>query len=521
MAIIIWLMKKTLLTITIIGAALGSMAQTDSSEEAMIKAHFSSVIAGDKTQYQSDACIPLDELDAARRQVWDAWRQANNEYQEDKLSERLYPLTMSLEWSWALPAELEPTAVMPFRFGTKGSADSYPLIVILHGSGGKEGEWKAVQSVASSNDDAPSCYFIPQIPNGGEAYGGIYYRWWHKSKQWAWEKLIRQFNLNEKIDNNRFYFTGISEGAYGSQRLGSYYADYLAGIGPMAGGEPLPNAPCENLRNTAVHFRTGVYDTAFHRSDLTESCGESLDRLQALYPDGYVHDVKLLAGYSHTIPYNEGTPWLVQKTRNPWPKHVSWEDYEMDGNHRDGFNNLQVIRRSYPAGCNRLFYEMDIDDDNNIDIRVRGLYYETLDEYDNPYDGNDLVLKFNRHYSTATAGAFRVYLNNELVDLSREVTLTVNGQKLFSGVLQPTIADMVNSCALYYDRDRVFPASIYVDLDTMTADGKQSGIDDITSDSNAPGSPVEYYNLQGIKVSAPTGGIYIKRQGSQITKVVI
>lgn len=514
-------MRKPLLLITFIGTTIGLMAQTAGDETSVIKAHFSSVLAGEKVEFKSDATIASDEIATARQQVWEAWQQANNEFDEKKLGKKIYSLDDNLTYQWPLPADLEPSAVMPFKMGTKGTSSApYPLIVILHGSGAKDGEWAAVQSVARSNDDAPSCYFIPQIPNGGEAYGGIYYRWWHKSKQWAWEKLIRQFNLRDDIDNNRFYFIGISEGAYGSQRLGSYYADYLAGIGPMAGGEPLPNAPCENLRNTAVHFRTGSLDVAFHRSDLTTACSDSLDRLQSLYPDGYVHDIKILEGYGHSIPYSEGSPWLVKQVRNPWPKHVNWEDYEMDGNHRNGFNNIQVLRRCYPDYCTRTYYEMDIED-NNIDIRVRGLYYETLDQYDNPYDGNDLVLNFRRHYKTATGGAFRIYLNNELVDLSREVSLTVNGKELFRGTLQPNLADMVNSCALYFDRDRVFPASIDVDLDTMSADGLLSGISDITVDDSDIEAPVEYFNLQGIKVTNPSAGIYIRRQGSTITKVVI
>ncbi len=101
-------------------------------------------------------------------------------------------------------------------------------------------------------------YFIPQIPNEGE-----WYRWYQRGKQWAWERLLRQALLRDEIDADKVYFMGISEGAYGSQRLASYYADYLAGAGPMAGGEPLVNAPAENLRNTAFVLRTGQRDFVF------------------------------------------------------------------------------------------------------------------------------------------------------------------------------------------------------------------------------------------------------------------
>lgn len=46
-----------------------------------------------------------------------------------------------------------------------------------------------------------------------------------------------------------------------------------------------------------------------------------------------------------------------------------------------------------------------------------------------------------------------------------------------------------------------------------------SGVSDMeTTDENAP---VEYYNLQGLRVLNPENGIYIRRQGSKATKVII
>lgn len=45
-----------------------------------------------------------------------------------------------------------------------------------------------------------------------------------------------------------------------------------------------------------------------------------------------------------------------------------------------------------------------------------------------------------------------------------------------------------------------------------------SGVEGISIDAN---SPVEYYNLNGQKISDPSNGIFIRRQGSATTKVVI
>lgn len=45
-----------------------------------------------------------------------------------------------------------------------------------------------------------------------------------------------------------------------------------------------------------------------------------------------------------------------------------------------------------------------------------------------------------------------------------------------------------------------------------------AGVNDIVMDENAP---VEYFNMQGVKVANPENGIYIKRQGSKVTKAIV
>jgi hypothetical protein len=45
-----------------------------------------------------------------------------------------------------------------------------------------------------------------------------------------------------------------------------------------------------------------------------------------------------------------------------------------------------------------------------------------------------------------------------------------------------------------------------------------TGIEGVEADANAP---VEYFNLQGIRIANPSRGIYVKRQGSAVTKVLV
>ncbi len=159
----------------------------------------------------------------------------------------------------------------------------------------------------------------------------------------------------------------------------------------------------------------------------------------------------------HSIHYRLTTPWLKQYTRNPYPKYVLWEDFEMDGLHRKGFYNLVVKER--PDADARTRYEMTIED-NRITLNVDNVAYEVIQK--DPHWG--IELKFKKHYTPATKGKVIVYLNSELVDLKQKVTVTVNGKQVFQGKVKPDLKHMANSCATFFDPQRIYPAAIEVEL---------------------------------------------------------
>lgn len=438
----------------IAAAAIAGSFFTVSAAEP-IEEYFLDYLGGNHIPYSSSETFKVSQIYQTRTRVWEAWKNANAALKEDKLPE-LKALSAVTASKWEIPASLEPNASMPFYYGSKGEApsDGYPFYIYMHGSGPKSHEWAAGLSLAQRFDDAPSVYFIPQIPNEGE-----YYRWWQRGKQYAWNKVLRQVLLSGDIDMNRIYMFGISEGAYGSQRLASFYADYLAGAAPMAGGEPLKNAPVENLRNTAFSLRTGDKDFGFYRDKLTRYTSQALDSMQNLFPGEFEHFIELIPGRGHSIDYAPSSPWLRTHVRNPYPKHVIWENFEMDGQYRDGFYNIYVNERSNSDGNTRTRYDMDIDG-NDITLNVSEVTYTTT-ETDQRWG---IALAFSRSYTPAVKGKVTVYLNEELVDLKRPVTLTVNGRRVFKGKLKLSIENMVNSCAAYFDPARIYPAAIVVDL---------------------------------------------------------
>lgn len=407
--------------------------------------------------YTTDIRQLIKNKDIAQNQkmVWDAWCQANHELNEQKLA-KPEDLQKGIKASWNLPEALEKNAVMPYYFGVKGSAaGKLPLFLYLHGSGPKEQEWATGLILGNRFQDGPSLYFIPQIPNEGD-----YYRWWQVAKQFAWEKLIRQALIEGNVDANRLYVFGISEGGYGSQRLASFYADYWAAAGPMAGGEPLKNAPIENCANIGFSFLTGADDTGFYRNILTHYTQIAFDSAQLARPLDtdkrplFVHRINLLPGMQHHIKYDLTTPWLKNFVRNPYPKTVLWEDYDMDGRHRSGFYNLQVL--TSPTK-DRTYYDINIHN-NVVKINIKEVEYTAV-ERDKHWG---IEMRFNRSYTNAKGGRLRIYLNSELIDMKKPVTVIVNGKELYRKNVKANLQDMINSCTEYFDPYRVFPASIEI-----------------------------------------------------------
>ena len=354
--------------------------------------------------------------------------------------------------TWTLPDSLEPNAKMNFYLGVKGDMpkDGYPVFLYLHGSGPREHEWANGLRLAKMFQDGPSMYIVPQIPQEG-----AWYRWWQRSKQWTWERILRILMSMPEVDKNRIYVFGISEGGYGSQRLASFYADYWAAAGPMAGGEPLINAPVENLGNVPLSFLTGDKDYMFYRHLLTKTTGEKLDSMQRLFPNEYKHRVELIPDKGHSIDYTPTTPWLAQHKRNAQPRHFIWENLEMDGLKRNAFYNLQVLEET---DAYRTRYEFTANADNSIEIKVDGVKYNAT--WKDPHWGIDML--FSKDLTPAQHGNLRVFLSDQLVDLKKKVTVRINGKQVFCGKVKSSKKTRKLSQELWGDPMRDFKHAVEV-----------------------------------------------------------
>lgn len=432
--------------------SLAAPAQTAVGAGSLYEACFQAHLQGHSVQLPADRKISLSQTETERSRIWAAWQAAVRRTEQEPLIP-LAPLAQADTGRWHIPAALEPHASMPYYYGSKGArpAAGYPLFIYLHGSGPKDREWSTGLRLAQTFQDGPSAYFVPQIPNEGE-----YYRWGQPGKQYLYTRLLRQALAGTDIDPRRICLFGISEGGYGSQRMASFYADYLAAAGPMAGGEPQPNAPAENLANIGFALTTGQNDYGFYRNELTAYTAAVLDSLSRLHPGLYTHRVQLQPGRGHGIDYSATTPYLGTFTRNPYPRYVCWENFEMYGPRRTGFYNLRLPDGA-PQGEKRLRYEMSIDG-NCIDLLVDSVTC-TVTKKD-PRWG--IVLAVSKSLEPVATGRVQVFLNDSLVNLGRPVEVRVNGRRVFRGKVRPTLHAMMLSTLEYFDPLRVYPAMVDV-----------------------------------------------------------
>ena len=117
--------KEKAISIVLACLCLSAHAQ---GELADMKTFFASHLEGSTAAYTESTTLSWSGVEAQRAQVWQAWCEANLEFEEDKLPS-LRPLTNADTLLWPLPEALEPSAVMPYYYGSKGDkpAEGWPL----------------------------------------------------------------------------------------------------------------------------------------------------------------------------------------------------------------------------------------------------------------------------------------------------------------------------------------------------------------------------------------------------------
>lgn len=191
----------------------------------------------------------------------------------------------------------------------------------------------------------------------------------------------------------------------------------------------------------------------------------------------------------------------------------------------------QKAQRGIPVGitADGQSFAMPLEDNfsDNFAVRVRGNkhFYHS--------DGTSFVAYPDNGINTTQGGTFFT-LNNTLYNVQPIGTAYVDGFQIVDITNNKIVAThnaQLTSAAVSPNAN-CFSAEI---LDTYTAKIYQyvpgqlaaqytfslitSGVEDAII--NEEDAPVEYYNLQGIRVINPSKGIFIKKQGNKVTKVLL
>lgn len=137
-------------------------------------------------------------------------------------------------------------------------------------------------------------------------------------------------------------------------------------------------------------------------------------------------------------------------------------------------------------------------------VYVKG-YITNIKEISTSFGNATYSINDNTTYDAATALViFRGYYGN---DGGTNIKFTT-GDEIAEGDVVVVYGKLVN----YGGTTKQMTGSYIV-----TLNGGTTGVEGIEIDENAP---VEYYNLQGVRVENPANGLYIMRQGDKVVKVI-
>ena len=327
--------------------------------------------------------------------------------------------------SWKLKLFTEDEFRMRFDYRVFGEkpADGWSLYISMHGGGGapaalNDQQWRNQIGLYQPQE---GIYLAPRAPLN---------TWdlWHQPHIDAlFEQIIKSAVVLKDVNPDRVYITGYSAGGDGTYRLAPRMADRWAAAAMMA-GHPGDVSPL-SLRNIGFALWMGADDAAYNRNQVARQWEIMLDSLHKNDPGGYVHDVHIVPGKGHWMDREDraGIEWMSHFTRNPYPEKIVWKQ------------DNGVLHGS--------FYWLSVPDDL---LQSGGEIVVTR-------KGNTVYIEKN--YSERLT----IFLNDEMFDLDKPITVVCNGKNVFKGKVKRNLASLYNSLLQKDDPRYLFCASITLD----------------------------------------------------------
>ena len=284
-------------------------------------------------------------------------------------------------------------------------ADGRSLWISLHGGGGTTPEVNDQQwhNQMRLYRPAEGVYVAPRSPL--EAWD----MWCQQPIDSMYRTLIRTMIAHCDVNPDKVYILGYSAGGDGVWRMAPRMADHWAAASMMAGHPG--DVRLENLLNTPFMIWCGANDAAYDRSRLDRERGVQMDSLERTHPGGYIHQTHIIEGKGHWMDREDAAalPWMAQYRRQAWPRYVIWQ--------QEAVLRPDFYWLSAPAD--------ELQRGKRVDAEVQG----------------NTIIIHRCDYTSLT-----LYLSNELLDLSKPVTVRYigkanpkgKGKKVFKGRVTPS-----------------------------------------------------------------------------------
>ena len=308
------------------------------------------------------------------------------------------------------------------HFGEQGE-DGWSLFISLHGGGGTtESEnnrlWNRHKTLYELED---GILFTPRSPSN------TWNMWFQSHVDTFFNRIIQNMIAFHNVDPNKIYIMGRSAGGDGIYQVAPRMADRFAAAA-MSAGHPNDSSPL-GLRNTAFTIHMGENDSLYNRNDMAVKWGNDLRKLNEEDPEGYRYYIKIYKNKGHWMDNLEASAldWMSDFIRNPYPSKVVWKQ----GN---------VLHKR--------FYWL-----RNEDPSFGDLIECNIDD--------QIITVLSSSSSKIT-----IQLNDDPVDMDREITVNYLGRQLFKGFVYRDIDIIKRSIREYGDPKSVYYGEIRLTLDS-------------------------------------------------------
>jgi pimeloyl-ACP methyl ester carboxylesterase len=317
---------------------------------------------------------------------------------------------------------------------TYQASKAYALVVCLHGFGFTGEEYLERWRARLGEDYLLAC---PTYPSGA---------WFTRRAEELMLETIRQTRQRYHVDPGRVFLTGMSNGGIGAWLIGMHHAPLFAGLAPMASGLDEVLMPfLANLRNTPVYIIHGAKDQVMP-VDLSRSIARELDALG--YPYVYrEHQREHPMAGGHYFPREELpdlVAWFNRQRREPLPTSLT---VVRDGSHFQAFNWVRLDATDPIAA-----FSEDLVDKR--DERIKRRMYARLDASIAGSNRIEVKAEHVQRYS--------LFLNEQLIDFSKPLTVMTNGHLSFEGTVIPSVETLLRQARLRQDPERLFSVQLTI-----------------------------------------------------------